>query len=82
MVDEMRMSLESRKMTLEMYMQYTGMDMAKIRENQRATAAENVKTDLVLDAIAKAENIQVSMEDVDAEIICYCCSNMVLRWTK
>ena len=43
MVDEMRMSLESRKMTLEMYMQYTGMDMAKIRENQRATAAENVK---------------------------------------
>lgn len=46
MVDEMRMSLESRKMTLEMYMQYTGMDMAKIRENQRATAAENVKTDL------------------------------------
>lgn len=40
MVDEMRMSLESRKMTLEMYMQYTGMDMAKIRENQRATAAE------------------------------------------
>ena len=68
MVDEMRMSLESRKMTLEMYMQYTGMDMAKIRENQRATAAENVKTDLVLDAIAKAENIQVSMEDVDAEL--------------
>ena len=44
------------------------MDMAKIRENQRATAAENVKTDLVLDAIAKAENIQVSMEDVDAEL--------------
>ena len=33
-------------MTLEMYMQYTGMDMAKIRENQRATAAENVKTDV------------------------------------
>ncbi|MCQ5185527.1 trigger factor, partial [Phascolarctobacterium faecium] len=44
MVDEMRMSLESRKITLEMYMQYTGMHMAKIRENPRATAAENVKT--------------------------------------
>ena len=68
MVDEMKMSLESRKMSLEMYMQYTGMDMAKIRENQRPTAEENVKTDLVLDAIAKAENIQVDMADVDAEI--------------
>lgn len=68
MVDEMKMSLESRKMSMEMYMQYTGMDMAKIRENQRPVAEENVKTDLVLDAIAKAENIQVDMADVDAEI--------------
>ena len=50
------------------YMQYTGLDMAKIRENQRPVAEENVKTDLVLDAIAKAENIQVDMADVDAEI--------------
>ena len=68
MVEEMKMSLESRKMTLDMYMQYTGLDMAKIRENQRPVAEENVKTDLVLDAIAKAENIQVDMADVDAEI--------------
>ena len=52
MVDEMRMSLESRKMTLEMYMQYTGMDMA---------------TALPISKL-KAENIQVSMEDVDAEL--------------
>ena len=68
MVEEMKMSLESRKMSLDMYMQYTGMDMAKIRENQRPVAEENVKTDLVLDAIAKAEDIQVDMADVDAEI--------------
>ncbi len=68
MVDEMKMSLESRKMSLDMYMQYTGLDMAKIRENQRPVAEENVKADLVLDAIAKAEDIQVDMADVDAEI--------------
>ena len=68
MVEEMKMSLESRKMNLDMYMKYTGMDMDKIRENQRPVAEENVKTDLVLDAIAKAENIQVDMADVDAEI--------------
>lgn len=68
MVEEMKMSLESRKMSLDMYMQYTGLDMAKIRENQRPVAEENVKTDLVLDAIAKAEDIQVDMANVDAEI--------------
>ena len=68
MVEEMKMSLESRKMSMDMYMQYTGLDMAKIRENQRPVAEENVKTDLVLDAIAKAEDIQVDMADVDAEI--------------
>ena len=68
MIDEMRMSLEARKLTLEQYMQYSGIDMKQLRERQHDTAVENVKTDLVLDAIAKAENIQVSMEDVDSEL--------------
>ena len=68
MVEEMRMSLESRKMNMDMYKQYTGLTDEQIRDNQRPAAEENVKTDIVLDAIAKAENIQVDMADVDAEI--------------
>ncbi len=68
MIDEMRMSLEARKLTLEQYMQYSGIDMKQLRERQHDAAVENVKTDLVLDAIAKTENIQVSMEDVDSEL--------------
>lgn len=68
MIDEMRMSLEARKLTLEQYMQYSGIDMKQLRERQHDAAVENVKTDLVLDAIAKAENIQVSMEDIDSEL--------------
>ena len=68
MIDEMRMSLEARKLTLEQYMQYSGIDMKQLRERQHDAAVENVKTDLVLDAIAKDENIQVSMEDVDSEL--------------
>lgn len=68
MIDEMRMSLEARKLTLEQYMQYSGINMKQLRERQHDAAVENVKTDLVLDAIAKAENIQVSMEDVDSEL--------------
>ncbi len=68
MVDELKMSLESRKMDLDMYMKYTGQDMAQVRENQKVAALENVKTDLVLDAIAKAEEIKISEEDVNAEM--------------
>ncbi|MHC1715903.1 MAG: trigger factor [Acidaminococcaceae bacterium] len=68
MIEELNMNLENRKMNLDAYLKYTGMDMEKLRENYKATALENVKTDLVLDAIAKAENIQVGMEDVDAEL--------------
>lgn len=68
MIDEMRMSLEARKLTLEQYMQYSGIDMKQLRERQHDAAVENVKTDLVLDAIAKAEDIQVSMDDVDSEL--------------
>lgn len=68
MIEELKMNLESRKMNLDMYMKYSGLDMEKLRANYQATATENVKTDLVLDAIAKAENIQVGMEDVDAEL--------------
>ena len=68
MIEELNMNLENRKMNLDAYLKYTGMDMEKLRANYKATALENVKTDLVLDAIAKAENIQVGMEDVDAEL--------------
>lgn len=68
MIDEMRMSLEARKLTLDQYMQYSGIDMKQLRERQHSAAVENVKTDLVLDAIAKAENLQVSMDDVDSEL--------------
>ena len=68
MIEELKMNLENRRMNLDAYLKYTGMDMEKLRENYKATALENVKTDLVLDAIAKAENIQVGMEDIDAEL--------------
>ena len=54
MVEEIKLNLESRKMTMDQYMEYTGMDMAKLREAQREGAEKNVRTDLVLDAIAKA----------------------------
>jgi len=68
MVEELKLSLEARRMTIDQYMKYTGQDMDKIRASQKDAAVENVKADLVLDAISRAENIQVDMNDVDNEI--------------
>lgn len=68
MVDELKLRLEAQRLDLDGYMKYTGMDMAKIRENQRSAAVINVNTDLVLDAIVKAEQISADMTDIDTEI--------------
>lgn len=68
MIEELKLNLESRKMNFDDYLKYTGMDLTKIRESYKETALENVKTDLVLDAVAKAEDVQVTMQDVDAEL--------------
>jgi trigger factor len=49
-------------------MAYAGTDINKLRESYRETAASNVKIDLVLEAIAKAEGIKVEAEDLDKEV--------------
>ena len=41
---------------------------AKIREDYRETAEKNVKTDLMLEEVAKAEDIKVEAKDLDAEV--------------
>mgnify|MGYP000991902402 FL=1 len=68
MIQEMAMRLEQQGMKLEQYLQYAGTDLAQIREKYRKTAEENVKTDLMLEAVAKAEDIKVDDKDLDAEI--------------
>jgi len=68
MIQEMAMRLEQQGMKLEQYLQYTGSDVAKMREEYRETAEKNVKTDLMLEAVAKAENVQVEANDISAEV--------------
>ena len=68
MIQEMAMRLESQGMKLEQYLQYAGTDIAKIREDYRETAEKNVKTDLMLEEVAKAESIKVEDADLNAEV--------------
>ena len=68
MIQEMAMRLEQQGMKLEQYLQYAGTDIAKLREQYRETAEKNVKTDLMLEEVAKSEDIKVEAKDLDEEV--------------
>ncbi|HIX83839.1 MAG TPA: trigger factor [Candidatus Megamonas gallistercoris] len=68
MVQELSVNLENQGMNLDAYLKYTNMDMDKLREQYKESAAIAVKTDLMLDAVAKAEDIKVENADINAEI--------------
>ena len=62
------MRLEQQGMKIEQYLQYAGVDLNQIREQYKKTAEENVRTDLMLEAVAKAEGIKVEGKDLDGEV--------------
>lgn len=68
MVQELSVNLENQGMNLDAYLKYTNIDMDKLREQYKESAAIAVKTDLMLDAVAKAEDIKVENADINAEI--------------
>ena len=68
MIDEMRQSLEMQGMTLESYLEATSTNLEAIRERFKEAATEEVKVDLVLDAIAKAEGIEATDDEVNDEM--------------
>lgn len=68
MIEDLDANLQSRGMKLDKYMEYAKMDIATLRSSYREAALNNVKTDLLLEAIAKEEDIQVKPEDIEAEL--------------
>ena len=55
-------------LTMEQYAQFTGMTADKMMEQMLPSAEKNIKTRLVLEAIAKAENIEISDEKIDEKL--------------
>ena len=60
--------LQSQGMKLDQYMQMTGTTVDSFKEQFKDQASEQVKMNLTLEAIAKTENIEVTEEDVEAEL--------------
>ena len=65
LVQDMERSLQYQGLSLDMFMKYTNSKMEDIRERYRAEAGRRVKSQLVLEAIANAESIEVTDEDVE-----------------
>ncbi|MCM3704473.1 trigger factor [Cytobacillus firmus] len=68
MMQEFEQRLQMQGMNLELYFQFSGQDEAALREQMKEEAEKRVRVNLTLEAIAKAENIEVSDEEVSEEL--------------
>lgn len=68
MADEFAQRIQAQGLTIEQYFQFTGMDNQKYIETLKPQAMKRIQSRLVLEAIVKAENIQVSEEELEKEI--------------
>jgi trigger factor len=68
MMREFEQNLQMQGMTMEMYEQFSGQDEDALKEQMKEDAEKRVKTNLTLEAIAKAENLEVTEEEVNEEL--------------
>ncbi len=68
MVNEFAQRIMQSGLSLEQYMQFSGLTMDKLKDQVRPEAETRIKSSLVLEQIAKEENIEVTEEEIDAEI--------------
>lgn len=68
MIEDFDVNLQNRGLSLDKYLEYAKTDLNTMRDSYRESAQQSVKTDLVLEAVAKAENVEVKSEDLETEI--------------
>ena len=68
MIQEIGQQLSYQGLTVDNYLQYMGKDMSEMRNELRKDAAKKVGTRIVLMSIIDKENIQVSEEEMEAEL--------------
>lgn len=68
MINDMAGRMQQQGLTMEQYMQFTGMDIDKLKEQMEPRAVASLKSRLVLEAVAEAEKLEVSDEKYDEEI--------------
>ncbi len=67
-VDDFARRLQSQGLQLEQYLQYTGLTREKMVEQAKEQAEKSIRVRLMLEAVADAEKIEVSEEELNAEL--------------
>ena len=73
MVDDFARRIQSQGLSMEQYMQFTGATVDSLKEQMKPQAVKRIESRLVLEKVAEAENIQISDEKLDEEL---------LKWLK
>jgi trigger factor len=68
MVQEFEQRLQAQGMTLDMYFQFSGQDKDALKGQMKEEAEKRVRINLTLEAIAKAENLEVTEEEINTEV--------------
>ncbi len=68
MVEEFAQRIQSQGLSMEQYMQFTGMNVNTLLEQVKPQALKRIQSRLVLEAVAAAENIVASDEDFEEEV--------------
>ena len=68
MVDEFAQRLQMQGLTMEQYLQFTGGNVQALVEQSKPQALKRIQSRLVLEAVAAAENLTASDEELDAEL--------------
>ena len=68
MANDFAQRMQSQGLTMEQYFQFTGTTAEQMMEDLKPQAVKRIETRLVLETIAKAENIEISDEKLDEEI--------------
>ena len=68
MIEEFAQKIAQSGLSMDQYLQFSGMTVDKLREQVRPEATTRIQSSLVLEQIAKDENIEITDEDIDAEI--------------
>ena len=68
MIQEFEGRISQQGLSLEQYMQFSGSNVERMKEQVRPEAIQRIQTSLVLENIAKEEHVEVTQEEIDAQV--------------
>lgn len=68
MINDYARRMQSQGLSLDQYMKFTGMTLKDLQDQTKPQAETRIRTRLTLEAVVKAENIQVADEEVEKEL--------------